>query len=214
MSSGAYTNNTRAVVPWKELTLVNNKYLGEGSLPEGMVLCEPSKLQQYAVINMWNHWKKKQILDQPGLTFIHAREQDRRLPPLMKDKKGKKKAVAFMNPSRSPTPVNTFFPTPTMWPSGIQRSASPEPRQADPHWAEPRREESDDDGHKDGHEDDDEDEDKELALDLDCPKAHMLTKKGRFLYLKTLSTEGTYSAMLKAMERIKVYSNLTIKDSC
>ena len=137
MSSGAYTNNTRAVVPWKDLTLANDKYLGKGSLPEGMVLCEPSKLQQYAVINMWNHWKKTQILDQPGLTFIHAREQDRCLSPLMKDKKWKKKAVAFMNATRSPTPVNTFFPTPTPGPSGIQHSASPEPRQAKPHPANP-----------------------------------------------------------------------------
>ena len=105
--------------------------------------------------------------------------------------------------------MNTFFTTATLGPSGIQHSASPEPRRA-----EPCQEESDDDGHKDRDEDDDEDEDEELALDLDCPKAHMLTKKGRFLYLKTLSTEGTYSAMLKAMERIKVYSNLIIKDIC
>jgi hypothetical protein len=88
------------------------------------------------------------------------------------------------------------------------------PRPAEPCPAEPHRDESHDDEHKDGDEDDNEDEDEELALALDCPKAHMLTKTGRFLYLKTLSTEGTCSAMLKAMERIKVYSNLIIKDIC
>jgi hypothetical protein len=47
-------------VPWKDLTILNDKYLGKGSLPSDTILCKPSKLQQFAVINMWNYWKKKE----------------------------------------------------------------------------------------------------------------------------------------------------------
>jgi hypothetical protein len=204
MPAGVYTNNTRAVVPWKDLTLANDKYLGDGSLPEGTILCEPSKLQQFAVINMWNYWKKKQRLEQHGLTFIYAREQDRRLPGLKNNKKGKKKATTFIDPSRSPTPENNsdnLFPTGnsggdpnTAGPSGIPRiPRTPSP----PRNPEQSQEENDT-------------EDEELPLDAECPKAHMLTKKGRLRYLKTLCTEETYSAMLRSMQRIKV-SKLTLQ---
>jgi hypothetical protein len=48
------------------------------------------------------------------------------------------------------------------------------------------------------------DEDKDTTLEPDCPKAHMQTKKGRFVYLKSLSENKTYRMMLRSMERIKV----------
>ena len=132
MSSGAYTHNIKAVVPWKDLTILNDKYLGNESLPADTILCEPSKLQQFAVINMWNYWKKKERLGQPTITFIHAKQEDKQHALETRDKKGKKKAVEFMDPSRSSSPT-TIPGSPKQdhhfiaGPSGTSPSPAPDP---------------------------------------------------------------------------------------
>jgi len=260
MSSGAYTHNIKAVVPWKDLTMLNDKYLGKGSLPADTILCEPSKLQQFAVINMWNYWKKKERLGQPTITFIHAKQEDKRHAPEGRDKKGKKKAVEFMDPSRSSSPTTVPGSPkqdhhPIAGPSGTRPSLTPDPGPDADHseeeqlmsgpdspkvdkkgkrkWVEfinPSRSCSPttvpgspkQDYHPiagpsgtspspapDPSPDADDSEEEQPMLDPDCPKAHMLTKKGRFQYLKLLSDNNVYQTMLRSMQRIKVFSLIT-----
>jgi hypothetical protein len=226
------------VVPWKELTLANDKYLLKGSLPENTNLCDPSKLQQFAVINLWNFWMRKQRQGGPGLTFIHAKHEDRRARD-----KGKKRTVEFVDPSMSPPPTKaqrSISPTNTsrspspaslyelIHTAGLEERVPPHIGQNE-HQAGPSRmadhqpipaervqsdtsqgpsltdqQPPDTDNHN--HDEDD----KEADMDPDSPKAHMQTKKGRFQFLKSLSQDEIYRAMLRSMERIKV-SNLIIQ---
>jgi hypothetical protein len=210
----------------------NEVYLSPGSLPKDTILCEPSKLQQFTVINLWNYWKKKQAREEPGLVFSHARAQDRREPPLMRRNKGKKKAVEFMDESRQPTPDNTSQASQA---SGASRHIAdpskthlppPRPLNAIAGPSRTDRSSTPDHGPAEGLEErgdnievqDDEEQDKEEdepSLAPDCPKSHMKTKRGRFLYLKTLSDNDAYRAMLKSMERIKVCnSHGSLNGSC
>src|ERR1700723_2072848 len=234
MSSGAYTHNTRAVVPWKDLTTSNDKFLAAGSLPPDTILCEPSKLQQYAVINMWNYWKKKERRDEPTIKFIHAKAGDRRHAPEIRHKKAKQ--VEFMEISRSSSPTTGIT-------SDIGQSLTPDhhplaghspPRQST--LADILRSLSPDHGTRAGpsgtmrsptpHPGQDLDpiddeasgaipsrspdptaeaDELEPRLDPDCPKAHKQTKKARIQYLKSLSDNDVYHTLLRSLERIKVF---------
>jgi hypothetical protein len=222
MSSGAYTHNTRAVVPWKDLTTANDKFLAAGSLPPDTILCEPSKLQQYAVINMWNYWKRKERRDEPTIKFIHAKAEDRRHHPEITHKKGKQ--VEFMDISRSSSPTTGIT-------SDIGRSLTPDhqplvrhspPRQSAPGPSRTRRSPTPHPGQDLDPIDDeasgtipsktpdptaeaDDLEEEEPSLDPDCPKAHKQTKKARIQYLKSLSDNDVYHTMLRSLERIKVF---------
>jgi hypothetical protein len=216
MFSGAYTNNPRAVVPWKDLTIANESYLSLGSLSNDTILCDPSKLQASAVINLWNYWRKKQAKDLPGLTFIHAKAQDRREPPLGRRDKGKNKAVEFINTSpepklhSSPSPSDIYNPQIIPQPSdgaGPSRNvAGPShlysqevvpPPSNNPGLSLKARSSTPPKSQLD-------DQDDHLSLPPDCPKVHMSTKKGRLLYLKTLSNQDIYQTMIKSIERVKV----------
>src|ERR1700690_3223091 len=212
MSSGAYTHNTKAVVPWKDLTMANDKFLAAGSLPPDTILCEPSKLQQYAVINMWNFWKKKERRDEPAIKFIHAKAEDRRHAPEIRHKKAKQ--VEFMAISRSSSPTTGITSdigqslTPDHHPraghSGTRRSPTPHPGQdLDPiddeaSGAIPSKT-------PDPTAEAEELEEEEASLDPDCPKAHKQNKKARIQYLKSLSDNDVYNTMLRSLERIKVF---------
>lgn len=211
MSSGAYTHNTRAVVPWKDLTTSNDKFLAAGSLPPDTILCEPSKLQQFAVINMWNYWKKKERQDEPTITFIHAKAEDRRHAPEIGHKKAKQ--VEFMDISRSSSPTRGITsdihrsPTPDhnpiAGPSRTRRSPTPHPGQdhdpIDEASGAIPRETADPTAEADDL------EEKQPSLDPDCPKAHKQTKKARIQYLKSLSDNDVYQTMVRSLERIKVF---------
>ena len=232
MSSGAYTHNTKAVVPWKDLTTANDKFLAAGSLPPDTILCEPSKLQQYAVINMWNFWKKKERRDEPAIKFIHAKAEDRRHAPEIRHKKAKQ--VEFMAISRSSSPTTgvasdigrSLTPdhhplarqsTPAdilgslspdhgtrAGPSGTRRSPTPHPGQD----LDPIDDEASDaipSKTPDPTAQAEELEEEEASLDPDCPKAHKQTKKARIQYLKSLSDNDVYHTMLRSLERIKVF---------
>ncbi|MDT7543753.1 MAG: hypothetical protein QOE33_3666 [Acidobacteriota bacterium] len=222
MSSGAYTHNTRAVVPWKDLTTANDKFLAAGSLPPDTILCEPSKLQQYAVINMWNYWKRKERRDEPTIKFIHAKAEDRRHRPEITHKQAKQ--VEFMDISRSSSPTTGIT-------SDIGRSLTPDhqplvrhspPRQSAPGPSRTRRSPTPHPGQDLDPIDDeasgtipsktpdptaeaDDLEEEEPSLDPDCPKAHKQTKKARIQYLKSLSDNDVYHTMLRSLERIKVF---------
>jgi hypothetical protein len=75
--SGQFTNNNAAVVPWTTLsTDVNFEYISSKSLPEGLFVRDPSKLQLVQIREIWRHWSKRQETDTQGLVFLKALERD------------------------------------------------------------------------------------------------------------------------------------------
>jgi hypothetical protein len=71
--TGHFTHNKRAVVPWRTLSLdMNYDYIDSNSLPAGMMLLDPSKLQMQAIGTIWNHWRTRQAANSPGLVFQKA----------------------------------------------------------------------------------------------------------------------------------------------
>lgn len=235
-------------MPWKDLTIANEDYLTAGSLPADTILCEPSKLKQFAVINMWNFWKKKQVNGQRGLSFQQAKKEDMRHQKVQGNK-GKAKTPSWVDPDvsiRSPSPTSTHRPSekagsskvagpsrtsthlglppsttlasPSMQPdSGSGNLPHPQPDQL-PHEktahnmqltpdAEAGRSHQSKASKDEESNDKDSDTDDDSKLDPQCPKYHMKTKKGRFLFLKSLSDDTNYRAMLRAMERIKVLTH-------
>jgi hypothetical protein len=259
------------VVPWKDLGTANDEYLSADSLPEETALCEPSKLQQYAVINLWGHWRKRQAQGHQGLAFISANVKDMRGDTNINGKgKSKKTWVDMHTPSRSPSPgppqTVRYLPTDEngAGPSGHRHSPAqsevvnnppshrPHPRPlhtnqpSQPHGDiqaverekvtcekvgdTPEGKEDTPEGRKDipeGREDtpegkEDTPEGKEdtpegrkdipegrgdtpeKTPNINSPKHHWSTKKGRFHFLRSLSDEDVYAKMLKAMERVNV----------
>jgi hypothetical protein len=183
-------------VPWKDLTIANDDYLIEGSLPKDNKLCEPSKLKQFAVINLWNYWRKEQLQGHPGLEFKLAKKEDM-CHGKGKDK-GKQKApvLPFVDPDAE-DPEGSSRSTPD--PPSIMDSDQPGPsshrqkRLLSPTDRDPLTPSNDSDH-----------EDNVIQLDTECPEYHMKMKKGCLLFLKLLSDAIEYTSMLKAMQRIKV----------
>jgi len=64
-------------VPWTTLSAdVNFEYISSESLPEGVFLRDPSKLQLVQIRELWRHWSKRQEDDTQGLVFLKASERD------------------------------------------------------------------------------------------------------------------------------------------
>lgn len=74
---GQFTNNNSAVVPWTVLSRdVNFEYISSESLPVGVFLLDPSKLQLVQIRQIWRHWTNRQEADTQGLVFLKALERD------------------------------------------------------------------------------------------------------------------------------------------
>jgi hypothetical protein len=211
------------VVPWRDLSTANEKYLSDDSLPEGISLRDPSKLQLSQVVQLWSHWRKMYQKNESGLLFIHGNPKDMREGDRNGNRKQKgKDKVPFMDPG---TPSRTTTPTPSeidpplevdqdgAGPSGHPHSpvifeeagqsvaqtgpetaATPNPS----HGTAPA---PDGDGTPPSPSSDDQEN---VTPDINSPKHHCSTKRGRLLFLKSLSDEDVYLKMLKSMERIPV----------
>ena len=71
-----------APVPWTMLsTDANFEYISSESLPEGLVLLDPSKLQQHQIFKIWRNWSLRQQSDNQGLIFLKALDRDVRKVP-------------------------------------------------------------------------------------------------------------------------------------
>ena len=71
-----------APVPWTMLsTDANFEYISSESLPEGLVLLDPSKLQQHQIFKIWKTWSLRQQSDNQGLIFLKALDRDVRNVP-------------------------------------------------------------------------------------------------------------------------------------
>lgn len=64
-------------MPWLTLSKdANYEYIDFESLPSGMVLLDPSKLQQLSIKELWKHWTIRQNADSQGLVFLKAKPED------------------------------------------------------------------------------------------------------------------------------------------
>ena len=162
------------------------------------MLREPSKLRLTEVVSLWEHWRSRQKDRLIGLEFVKEKKGDMR----ENDKKGKKRAdITWVNPDEEldenldmslPDVTSQSSrqrqPQPAAGPSGShhQENEAPSPPAAAVHSA--------------GQEDPNIDEE----LHVQSPAANKSTKKGRMAFLKRLSTNSEYLAMLKDMARLKV----------
>ena len=68
-----------AAVPWTTLsTDVNYEYISSESLPEGVFLLDPSKLQLQQIQKIWRLWSDRQSKSDQGLIFLKALYKDLR----------------------------------------------------------------------------------------------------------------------------------------
>lgn len=76
---GHFTHNDSALVPWRSLSQdSNHEYIGSDSLPDGILLLDPSKLRRGDITMIWHQWEKRQCKGIQGLVFLHAVAGDMR----------------------------------------------------------------------------------------------------------------------------------------
>ena len=199
--SGHFTSNPRAIVPWKDISLDNNKYVDPNSLPDNIQLREPSKLRLTELVKLWDYWRKRQAAGHPGLDFIHANSGDIR----EKNRKGKERQTTPWTDLDDDDPpainVHTSLPSGPGQASGAGQASGSGQQRPNP----PADTESDDSNHHDDniphddnpHEDDIHEDDPHDQ----SPVTHMATKKHRMIFLRSLCRHDSYLSMLKAMER-------------
>ena len=62
-------------------TDANFEYISFKSLPEGLVLLDPLKLQQHQIFKIWRNWSLRQQSDNQGLIFLKALDRNVRKVP-------------------------------------------------------------------------------------------------------------------------------------
>jgi hypothetical protein len=88
--TGYFTNNKRAAVPWQCLSQdTNHSYIDAASLPDGVLLADPSKLRAVGISQIWDHWASRQKANSQGLLFLKAHGVDMREKPASIKKKAK-----------------------------------------------------------------------------------------------------------------------------
>jgi hypothetical protein len=64
-------------VPWQLLSQdVNHEYVDFDCLFDGMLLREPTKIQQEDLKRIWKHWIDRQNANSQGLIFLQAKKGD------------------------------------------------------------------------------------------------------------------------------------------
>jgi hypothetical protein len=75
--TGHYTHNKHANPPWKSISDHHDKYIASDSMPDGVFLRDPSKLQKMNLAVIWAHWTARQGQDLQGLVFLQAKPGDK-----------------------------------------------------------------------------------------------------------------------------------------
>jgi hypothetical protein len=85
-------------VPWQCLSRdTDHGYIDSDSLPDGVLLVDPSKLRAVAISDIWDHWASRQRKNFQGLVFLKAHGVDMREKPEPIKKKGKGQYVEVTN---------------------------------------------------------------------------------------------------------------------
>jgi hypothetical protein len=202
INPGHFTSNPRAVVHWNSISSDNDLYMTSDSVPDGVVVRDPSKLKLTEVAALWEHWRHRQSQGLIGLEFIKCQKGDMR----EKDRKGKKRAQDdWMDdeqdvqpsdgPSGSHQPIQRADPPSRLGPLTVPADG-------------PSGSHSQVMGEED-HSPAQQDRDIDEVPDASSPAAHRSTKKHRMAFLKTLSTHVDYQGMLKSIHRLKASLQLS-----
>jgi len=73
-----HSSNDNVRVHWTEMANDPGAYLEEASLPDGVVLRDPSKLRQEDVNQLWDLWISRQEAGEIGLEFSSCHQRDKR----------------------------------------------------------------------------------------------------------------------------------------
>jgi hypothetical protein len=77
--AGQFTNNPRASVPWQCLSQdTDHTYIDSNSVPDNILLVDPSKLRVIGISEIWDHWARRQTQKAQGLVFLKAQGGDMR----------------------------------------------------------------------------------------------------------------------------------------
>jgi hypothetical protein len=112
-STGAHTNNPKAVVPWLSLRDNRQIFLRSYSLPTDVELGDPSKMIQSEVNSVMEHWRLRNLAKKELFQFRQAHEEHYRPVKTSGPSKGKSKEIVEdeeedsdwdKQPSRMPGP--------------------------------------------------------------------------------------------------------------
>jgi hypothetical protein len=92
-STGAHTNNPKAVVPWLSLRDNRQFFLRSYSLPTDVELGDPSKMIQSEVNSVMEHWRLRNLAKKELFQFRHAHEEHYRPVKTSGPSKGKSKEI-------------------------------------------------------------------------------------------------------------------------
>ena len=86
-------------MPWKSLSQDSNYYyISSDSLPAGVLLLDPSKLQLLDVAALWRHWFFRQKDNIQGLVFLHAKQEDIRREDQVAPGPSKEPGFVYVDP--------------------------------------------------------------------------------------------------------------------
>ena len=174
---GHYTSNPKVIVPWSSITLDNTKYIHTASIPENVLLREPSKLKSHDISVLWRHWRTRQSKGYIGLQFIKANPGDKM--DVTRKGKGKEKQPVWVD-------LNDLDDS-----GEVGRDDQEEENNAQP--VRESHEPSSNPG----------DNNQNIPHD-DSPAAHAATKHQRLAFLETLSQQKDYQQMVKSILRVRV----------
>ena len=61
-----FTESSRVSVPWLLLAKDPEEYIDLDCLPEGFLVCDPSKLMKINVNKLWHHWEQRSKITTPS----------------------------------------------------------------------------------------------------------------------------------------------------
>ncbi|KAG1850129.1 hypothetical protein F4604DRAFT_1687212 [Suillus subluteus] len=67
------------LVPWRTITPCPSEYLEAGSVPDDLVICDPSHMRAKDINTIWYYWERHSMAQKRLVTFIKARSCDMRI---------------------------------------------------------------------------------------------------------------------------------------
>ncbi|KII83156.1 hypothetical protein PLICRDRAFT_33046 [Plicaturopsis crispa FD-325 SS-3] len=75
----AFTNNRRASVPWKAISMNVNHFIESECLPKDFAFMDPWHWKEDALTKIWSFWIRRQNQGTPGLIFLNGAPKDLRM---------------------------------------------------------------------------------------------------------------------------------------
>ncbi|KAG1838549.1 hypothetical protein DFJ58DRAFT_733800 [Suillus subalutaceus] len=66
-------------VPWRSITPCPSEYLEAGSVPDDLIICDPSHMRAKDINTIWHYWERRSMAQKRLVTFTKARSCDMRI---------------------------------------------------------------------------------------------------------------------------------------